>query len=69
MGIASMMVPVQAVVGPDTPQTAPPAQALQFGNFKQQDAASGFASPPQAISPVRSLKPLPMSSIDALHIL
>ena len=62
------MMPVQAINGPHTPQTAPPAQALQFGNFKQQDAASGFASPPPAVSPVRFLKPLPMSSIDALHI-
>ena len=50
------MLREQAAEGPHTPQQAAPQQLthiLRFGNFDQQDVASGFASPPRAAPPVR----------------
>ena len=42
---------LQAMNGPQTPQTAAPAPALRFGDFEESTVASGFASAPRAVPP------------------
>ena len=52
--------------GAEAPQTPPQAQVLRFGNFEQQDGASGFASLPQAAPLVRGLA-LPIRRLLLAH--
>lgn len=54
---------LQAMNGPQTPQTAAPAPALRFGDFEESTVASGFASAPRAAPPSQVNPPCPHCQI------